>query len=1193
MKKSLFCIFVLSAAFVACIKETLEQPEVPAAVGKTVIAAEAPSEITGDSRTEMGDKSGTSYATLWSVGDQISINGCGSEELVSGDLSNGGRSAQFSVSGVIDAPFKAVYPLSAVAGFSNGNYSVTLPSKQNYVAGSFDPEASVMLASGDAPLVFQNALAYLKVTVGAESECSDITSVYVTANGDEALSGTFNAVFGETCCLDAEADGAGVTLDCGEGVAKGTPMIIAIPARVYSTGITVSVYTLDGKYRKVRSNNSFTAESGKLYSTSFNVSGTSDMVGIRTEEDLIAFLAAADGGVTCGNYYTVKAESEASFGDISDYVAADGKVHILNDITLTKAVDWSSTVKNRKNVISNFRGHIDGEGHTITVSGSWTTPLIINLYGTVENLTFEGNFVASHAPQLGSPIVNVLQAGGVLKNVVNKANVTYSTSSSASYISISGMVAMLAGGMVENCVNKGDITCTGTASGANVAGVGGVVGWTYQAGGTGVIRNCSNFGSISVNTVKNGDTPSAIMYVGGVVGYVTVNAITCSGCTNWGALDPAMAKYFGGVIGASRSNISDCHNYGTITQASNNNKATIGGIINFLGAGYTMSGCTNRGTINAGGATAVGGIITNAYGTVSDCHNYGTIVFDGNDDTIAGGICRRVESAGALLNCSNHADFAVGAKYFGAITASNQGTMRECANYGNITFARSNSSASGIACVNESAMDLCTNYGSITSNTDYCNIGGVAVANSRFSSTSFAVLDSCYNQAPITVTGHGTIVGGICFNQLGGSTVSNCVNSGNITFNIAPSSAGEISFAGGIVGMVSEKDFTRIPSYNIFATANDGRYGPANVTHTANVLSNPVTISNCKNTASISMTSTPSGGYLRNVALAGILAWNWAASDADNYLHVYKCVNGTAGTTEGRIEFIQNSASSYIAPLMAGVVGSSAPYNTTANGSSLPYTPGYAVSNSDLGFKSVIEECENYGDIRNMNSWSNGGTATTHRNLRPHAGIVAAAYGNSDDALHVQVKNCTNAAYILIGHTSATGGDTPSSWKSGDYQSRMNVAGGIVGVGAFVDVEGCTSGYSAASTYGVGSESRYVLASGGVIGAALEKYSVKNCIVHPKMGYFNMPGWDYWGLIVGATVLSQASTGTAAVRTYGYTTLNGSEISGNKVNPVRVKVKGTVMTIDSTNYQDYLISATDAADNATNGWLTLSNNTWE
>lgn len=56
------------------------------------------------------------------------------------------------------------------------------------------------------------------------------------------------------------------------------------------------------------------------------------------------------------------------------------------------------------------------------------------------------------------------------------------------------------------------------------------------------------------------------------------------------------------------------------------------------------------------------------------------------------------------------------------------------------------------------------------------------------------------------------------------------------------------------------------------------------------------------------------------------------------------------------------------------------------------------------------------------------------------------------------------------------------------------------------------------------------------------------------MGYFNKPGWDYWGLIVGATVLSQASTGTGAVRTNGYTTLSGSEISGNKVKPVRVKV---------------------------------------
>lgn len=1185
MKKLIFYIIAAAAVLAACTKEAMEPVE--KLTGRTVIYAGTPEPATGDSRTEMGDKSGNSYPTWWSVGDCISINGCSSQPLASEDIGSDARMARFDIDGIIDAPFEAVYPLSAVASYFDGAYTISLPSSQNYTEGSFDPDAAVMLASGSESLAFQNVLSYLKLTVSYSSTSATIKSLRIVARGGEPLSGDFTAVFGSSCSLSATSStSSAVNVDCGEGVALGTPIVVAIPAQTYTEGFDIYVYTTDKTYQKATSSLSFTAAKGKIYSTGFNYSETGAAIGIWTEEDLIAFLSAADGGVTCSNYYAVKAESEASFGDISDYVAADGKVHILDDITLTKAVDWSATVKNRKNSISNFRGHIDGEGHTITVTSTWTAPMIINLYGTVENLSFEGNFVASHAAQLGSPIVNVLQEGGVLRNVVNKASVTYSTSGSASYISISGVVAYLAGGELDNCINRGDITCGGTASGTYVPGVGGVVGWTYQANGTGVIRNCSNFGSISVTTVKNGDTPSAIMYTGGVVGYITVNSITCSGCTNWGSLDPGTSKYFGGIVGAARSNFSDCHNYGTITQASDNTTATIGGITNFLGAGYTMTGCTNHGTINAGGATAVGGIITNAYGTVKACHNYGTIVFDGNDDTIAGGICRRVESAGSLLNCSNYADFAVGSKYFGAITASNQGTMRECANYGNITFARSNSSASGIACVNESAMDLCANYGSITSDTDYCNIGGVSVSN-------YAVLDSCYNQAPITVTGHGSIVGGICFDQLGGSTVSNCANSGNITFNVAPSSAGEISFAGGIVGMVSGKDFTRIPSYTIFATASDGRYGPANTTHTTNVLSSPVTISNCKNTATISMTSTPSGGFLRNVALAGILAWNWAASDADNYLTVYKCVNGTSGTTEGRIEFIQNTASSYIAPLMAGIVGSSAPYNTSNSGSCLPYTPGYAVSKSDLGFKAVIEDCENYGDIRNMNSWSNGGTTTTHRNLRPHAGIVAAAYGNSDDALHVQVKNCTNAAYILIGYTSAKGGTTTTAWISGDYQSRMNVAGGIVGVGAFVDVEGCTSSYSAASTYGVGSETRYVLASGGVIGAALEKYSVKNCIVHPKMGYFNKPGWDYWGLIVGATNLSQANTGTGAVRTYGYTTLSGSEISGNKVNPVRVKVKGVLMTIDSSNYMDYLISPTDAANNATNNWLTLSGNTWE
>ena len=1201
MKHRLFLLGAAALSLLFSCSRAEFEPMDPASgnekTGRTVLEATAAGDLTPDSKTSFGDKTGNAYPILWSAGDCISVNGVASEELASG----GTTTAKFTFDGILDAPFQGVYPASAVNAYFNGEYSVSVPSGQTYTPGQFDPAAGLMLASGSSNLTFKHVMAYLKVTV-AGSGSEKIQFISVAARGDENLSGTFAPVFGETPSLTGGADGNDVTLDCGtEGVALGTEFIIPIPARTLASGLCVTVRTTDKKYCVMESTSAFAPEAGKIYKTSFTFVEKGTSVGIWTEEDLIAFLAAADGGVTCSNYYTVKAESEAAFGDISAFVD-NGKVNIYSDITLTSKVDWSTSTTKRYNSVSNFRGHLDGHGHTITVAPGtqWLTQMFTNVYGTIENLTFEGSFTASHSPQLGSPIVNVLQEGGVLRNVINKASITYSTASSANYLAIGGVVAYLAGGLIEDCVNKGDINCGGTAGGANVAAAGGVVGWTYQAGGAGVIRNCTNYGSMTLTTVKNGSTPSPIMYYGGVVGYLAQdNMVTCSGCINRGTLDPGTAKYFGGVIGASRSDFSQCHNYGEIIQSSDNVTTEIGGVTAFIGYGHTMSNCNNYGTITAGGSPAVGCVVTRVYGVASDCHNYGTIIFDGNDDTIAGGICRRVERTsnglGSLENCVNHGNFSVGAKYFGAITSSNQGVMTDCANYGAITFARNNSSTSGIACVNDSEMSGCTNYGPITCDRDYCNIGGVVVANSRNGSYTVGEMDDCHNEGAITVTGHGTLVGGVCFNLRGGTTVSNCTNIGDITFNLAPNTSGEISFAGGIVGLVSEKDFTRIPSYTIFATASDGRYGPAS-THTDNVLSAMATISECTNNASIIMTSTPAGGFLRNVALGGVLGWNWAASDATNYLHVYKCVNGTAGTTKGRIEFIQNTASAYIAPLMGGVVGSTAPYNANTNGSCLPYVPGYAQSLNNLGFKSVIEECENYGSIVDMNSWSNGGSSTTHRNLRPHGGIVGAAYGNSDADLHVQVKNCVNAAYILIGNTAATGGSEPAKWKNGDYQSRMNVAGGIVGVGAFVDVEGCTSGYSAASTYGVGSESRYVLASGGIIGAALEKFSVKDCFIHPKMGYLNKPAWTYWGLAVGAVNLGQAG----AARSKGYDTLLGSEISGNKVLPVQIKVNGTYLvkapstnTINEDNFTDYLISAYDKTNNETNHWVTISGNTWE
>lgn len=1181
MKHRLFLLGAAALSLLFSCSRAEFEPMDPASgnekTGQTVLEATAGGDLTPDSKTSFGDKTGNAYPILWSAGDCISVNGVASEELASG----GTTTANFTFDGILDAPFQGVYPLSAAA-WSQEAYTVEVPSTQTYVPGQFDPAAGLMLASGSSNLTFKHVMAYLKVTV-AGSGSEKIQFISVAARGDENLSGTFAPVFGETPSLTGGADGNDVTLDCGtEGVALGTEFIIPIPARTLASGLTVTVRTTDKKYCTMNSTAAFAPVAGKIYKTSFAYTEQGSAYGIWTEEDLIAFLAAADGGVA-GTYNKPQQDkAEVSFGDYSQWVdPADGKIHLKADITLTKTVDWSSVVANRRNTVSNFDGHFDGDNHTITIASgtTWRTPLFINVWGTIENLTIAGEMHANHAPELCSALVHSLQEGGVLENCTNRANITYDTVDQPTWANLlaGGLVTFTNKATVRSCVNYGTLNIGGKVK--TLARVGGVATYSdYES----LITDCTNYGEL-ITSVYNFDG-KRVAEVGGVVGYAAHSG-TVTNCYNRAAsLATGTAKELGGVISSARSSVSGLHNYCPITQEESNDSTTFGGVINFIGAGHTLSNSTNNATLTAGGAEGVGGVIYGVYGTATGCVNNG-LIHASKRATVVGGVARTVQSAGVLENCSNTADLVAESAYLAGIVIKNLGTVTGCTNSGNLSFGITKSRAAGIAYDNQNTMSNCVNTGSITCDQTFCNMAGIACKNSYTTANAvntYATMTNCDNSGAITVTGENSRVGGVCFNMCGG-TLTGCDNSGAIQLNISPvlnsGANGTVEFAGGVVGIVSHRDLSITDVNNIFATANDGRYGPVR-TYSDNIFDAMVTIENCTNTGRIEIASTPDGGWLRNVAIGGIVGWNWAQSSDDYYLKVLNCTNGEENTDKAYLYFTQGGASGYSTPAVGGIIGWSGPYNTSKPSGNtydcMPYIPSIAQSNSDLGYKVWIEGCESYGSIYNMASYSSNPSSPGFRVMRPCGGIAGVLYGHS--TCHAVVKDCKSAAYVLMGTTGA-GTNTAK-------QSIENVVGGIAGAAGFVDVDGCTVETSVKGGYGVGSESRYVLASGGIFGAAVEKFSIKNCSLKMKMGYKNRNAdYGYWGLAVGIVNVEN--------RSRGYTWITGSEITNNKFKPGTVKVNGTTQSITSANFTDYIISAADAADNATNHWVTISGNTWE
>ena len=209
---------------------------------------------------------------LWTAGDAICVNG---KTSGSAKISDGGRSAEFSIQGTIDSPYYALYPAGAfIAGSfrpANNRYgSVTLPSTQTPPAGNFDASAAVMgavseSASNPSQLRFRSLVAFLKLQLTLPEGSLSPQSIEVSANGREDLCGDFAFDPSAFCLKNSKMQGKGVTVDCRGADLRNCPVYIVIPAKTYATGITLKIKDGSDKYMELKSTRSFSAEAGKIY----------------------------------------------------------------------------------------------------------------------------------------------------------------------------------------------------------------------------------------------------------------------------------------------------------------------------------------------------------------------------------------------------------------------------------------------------------------------------------------------------------------------------------------------------------------------------------------------------------------------------------------------------------------------------------------------------------------------------------------------------------------------------------------------------------------------------------------------------------------------------------------------------------------------------------------------------------------
>ena len=221
-----------------------------------------------DSKTIASDK-GNVYSVLWTGTEKVSVNGQQSKSI-DVDAKNPKR-AVFTF-GVVTPPYASVYPASACKTVSGVTGTIDLPSEQKYVSGTFDPDAALMVGYSEQEgiLEFHHAVAYILVNV-VTSEPRLFKSISVAGNASERMSGEFTVDFKTLQVSSNQNDGSTTTVSDGQsGLASGEAIMIAIPARTYEKGISMTLRSENGMTRTLKSVAKFPANAGSVYLTKVN-----------------------------------------------------------------------------------------------------------------------------------------------------------------------------------------------------------------------------------------------------------------------------------------------------------------------------------------------------------------------------------------------------------------------------------------------------------------------------------------------------------------------------------------------------------------------------------------------------------------------------------------------------------------------------------------------------------------------------------------------------------------------------------------------------------------------------------------------------------------------------------------------------------------------------------------------------------
>ncbi len=832
MKKFYIVLSVITLAVLTagCAKEKIDPNpkgyETDNSTGETIVSVTLSVPSDTETKTSLGNKSGSTYPVYWSNGDVITLNGTAATEFTPAS-GNATATAKFKVANLA-APYNFMY--LGVAGHSN---QVTFPASQTYVANGFDPAAMPMyasLASRADNVTFSHLGALLRFSITGEKKIDSVT--LTAADSNESLSGTFIIGANGSGILDGTltpaSGGGAINYNFGGHIQLSeTPFVfyVAIPAGTYEGGISLNIVDNASGHMTVivmDSDATKTIEAGKV-----------------REFENVAYVPNTEANLK-------QIWNAATFQEFVDAVAGGNKTLNARLTPSAASIDLSS-IAGSFSSIEGYKGTFDGNGKTLN---GLTKPMFNDLQGVVKNLTLNSTITITSTDQhwgiFANQVTPSLEVDDVpgLQNCTAEGSITWTPASAIdSYMTLGGLVGNNKGGTITGCTNNADVTFADNGdTNGNQPSIGGVVGRTQKGGDLktqGDINNSTNNGTV-VCAAKF----SQNIYLGGVVGYGVEKAESISGCTNSGLVKATascstdQALHIGGVAGLYKGSMESCSNLAagivTTEACSAGTYLCQGGVIGRLNddSGRVYETLTNAGTLNVaalGGSTArlIGGVVgrANQGAVLNGVTNSGNINYtaeDTNDTYIGGVVASNNDSCVILENCSSTGGTLTfssashsGAIYVGGVVGYSTKDVTSCSSAMTITTTGSmsmgsntyvcfggvighmNGAVTATNCTNSGAI----NYGQVVTDNGQTYVGGLVGAVTK------GEISGGGNSGSLTFTGQNTkaspsvggIVGRVFSNESGYTLSNNVTNSGSIIFNSSVSSS-QYMYAGGLVG---------------------------------------------------------------------------------------------------------------------------------------------------------------------------------------------------------------------------------------------------------------------------------------------------------------------------------------------------------------------------------------------------------